>query len=84
MKECYLCHRVGVTHRHHVYSGSYRKIADRLGLIVDLCPYCHEYVHSSGGANAKRGLQIHIQEKFMRDNGWTKEQWLQAFGKSWI
>ena len=84
MKECYLCGKVGVTERHHVYSGSYRKTADRLGLVIDLCPECHRFIHSGKGAETKQQIQTDIQFQYMERNGWTKEQWLSQFGKSWI
>lgn len=83
-KECYLCGRVGFTHRHHVFSGVYRNASERYGCVVNLCPSCHNYVHSSSGAETKQQLQCDIQFLKMEENGWNKNEWLARFGKSWI
>lgn len=84
MKECYLCHRIGQTERHHVFSGSYRKAADRLGLVVDLCPECHRYIHSGNGAAVKKILAMDIQKKYMTEHETGLSEWIALMGKSWI
>ena len=40
-KECYVCHRQGVLHKHHVFGGSNRKNSERYGMTVWLCPADH-------------------------------------------
>lgn len=40
---CYICKRQTDTALHHIYFGPNRKISDRNGFIVFLCPDCHQY-----------------------------------------
>ena len=84
MARCYLCDRVGYTHTHHVYSGAYRKTADLFGLTVDLCPSCHEYIHSAKGTEDRRQLQHDTQLAYMQKMDWNVNQWINIFGKSWL
>ena len=84
MARCYLCDRVGFTHRHHVFGGSYRKTCDLFGLTVDLCPGCPEYIHSAKGTEDRRQLQHDVQKAYMEKMGWNVNQWINIFNKSWL
>ena len=81
---CYLCGKEGFVHIHHCYGGSYRKTADLLGLTVDLCPECHEYIHSAKGTEDRRQLQHDVQKAYMEKMGWNVNQWINIFNKSWL
>ena len=81
---CYLCGKRGFVHVHHVYSGSYRKTCDLLGLTVELCPECHEYIHSAKGTETRRQLQHDVQKAYMEKMGWDVNQWINLFSKSWL
>ena len=81
---CYLCGKVGYVHRHHCYGGSYRKTADLLGLTVDLCPKCHEFIHSGNGTETRRQLQHDVQQAYMDKMGWDVNYWIHVWGKSWL
>lgn len=81
---CLLCNRHGILERHHIYSGSYRQIADKLGLVIDICPECHRFLHSGAGAQTKREMQRSFQRAYMNELGITVEEWLNVFGKSWL
>jgi hypothetical protein len=82
--KCYLCGKEGFIHRHHCYGGSYRKTCDLLGLTVELCPQCHEYIHSSKGTEDRRQLQHDIQQAYMEKMDWNVNKWISIFGKSWL
>ena len=69
---------------HHVYGGSYRKTADLLGLTVDLCPECHEFIHSAKGTEERRQLQHDTQLAYMQKMDWHVNQWINIFNKSWL
>ena len=84
MEYCYLCERYGVTEIHHCLSGSYRQLADKYGLTVNLCPDCHRFIHSGAGAETKRRMAATAQQKAMERNGWTLEAWMRIFQKSWL
>lgn len=78
------CHRCGVEGQlshHHLIGGAYRKKADKLGLVVPLCPKCHEIAHRDGNVN--RQLRRYGQ-LLMFQRGWTEEQWIEEFGKTYL
>lgn len=81
---CYLCGKVGYVHRHHCYGGSYRKTSDLFGLTVELCPTCHEYIHSAKGTEDRRQLQHDVQQEYMDKMGWNVNYWISIFVKSWL
>lgn len=81
---CRRCGKRGYIHVHHVYGGSYRKTADLLGLTVELCPECHEFIHSSKGTEERRQLQHDVQQEYMDKMDWNVNQWINIFGKSWL
>lgn len=82
--ECRLCGKRGFVHIHHVYGGSYRKTSELFGLTVELCPACHEFVHSSRGTETRRQLQHDEQQAYMDKMGWNVNYWISIFGKSWL
>lgn len=40
---CFICERQTETALHHIYGGAKRKMSDRNGFTVFLCPDCHQY-----------------------------------------
>lgn len=81
---CYFCGKRGFVHCHHCFGGSYRKTCDLFGLTVELCPTCHEYIHSAKGVEARRQLQHDVQQAYMEKMGWNVNQWIHVWGKSWL
>lgn len=90
IKECFLCGRNGSgdrLERHHIFGGSNRKWSEKYGLTVYLCgDRCHrngEYaVHRNKDTMAY--LHRYGQEKAMKEQAWTVEQFRNVFGKSYI
>lgn len=81
METCFLCGIHGQLAHHHLIGGPYRKKSDKLGLVVPLCPRCHNKVHS----NRKTMLQLRrYAELRMLKAGWSREEWLREFGKSYL
>jgi len=93
MKECWLCGRYGNTERHHIFGGNgRRRKSEKLGLVVDLCHACHNEPpskarHFEGGVhfNAEAMQKLHEfgQRKAMEEQGWTVEDFIREFGKSY-
>lgn len=78
------CHRCGVEGQlahHHLVGGAYRKKADKLGLVVPLCPKCHEIAHKDGNVNRQ---MRRYAELLMLRQGWTVERWVKEFGKDYV
>lgn len=82
---CYLCGRRDLAlHRHEVYHGTaYREKSKNLGLWVNLCYVCHQRLHNRD-AGLDRRLKEGMQEKAMKEFGWSIEDFRREFGKSYI
>lgn len=98
-KECYFCRalasregnygeltRTGL-HRHHIlYGAGRRKLSERYGLWIWLCPYHHQ----TGGMEAVHGnksLRRHterIAQKAFEARGGSREDWMRIFGKNYL
>lgn len=89
-KKCYLCGRNGRRDRlelHHIFGGARRKLSDKYGLVVYLCgERCHRLGEYSAHQNADVAALLHRdgQEKAMKEQGWTVEQFREIFGKNYL
>ena len=90
MRECWLCGANGATDpldRHHIFGGPYRKKSEKYGLVVYLChSRCHIFGKNSAhkSRDTARELHKHGQLEAMKKNGWSVEQFIQEFGKSYL
>jgi hypothetical protein len=75
-----------MAHHHLIPGNPGRKLSDRYGLVVPLCPRCHELVHSGSmyGTKALHRLVRYGQLKAMEEQGWTEDEFRAVFGKSYI
>lgn len=84
---CFRCGRVGQMAHHHLIPGrGTRLLCDRYGLVVALCPQCHEFIHGSSksGIQALKRLRRYGQLKAMEEQHWTEEEFRMVFGKSYL
>ena len=80
-EKCFLCGIEGQLAHHHLIGGPYRSKSDRLGLVVALCPRCHNKVHTQ----RLPMLQLRrYAELTMLRQGWSREKWIQEFGKDYL
>ena len=83
---CQMCGHHGPTEQHHLLGGANRKKADRLELVVDLCPGCHRLdpwaVHRSG--ETMRELRAMGQKMWMEKTGGSVRDFIREFGKSYL
>ena len=85
--KCFICGRHMPTESHHIFFGTAnRKLSEKLGLKVDLCHECHNEppngVHFS---NIQcRFLQKIAQSEAMRYYGWSKDEFMQIFGRNYL
>lgn len=73
--------------RHHVFGGALRGKSERYGLTVYLHHgKCHILGRNSVHVNreVRDRLSAYAQKKAMEHYGWTKEEFIQIFGRSWI
>lgn len=90
MKECWLCGANGSSDpldRHHIFPGALRDKSEKYGLVVYLC---HEHCHIFGkyavhkNAQTMRSLKQYGQKKAMKEQGWTKAEFIKEFGKNYL
>ena len=85
-RECFLCGRTDHLERHHLFGAANRKKADKLGLVVDLCHWCHN--EPPNGANHNKHVMQRLHEygqrKAMQEQGWTEEEFVREFGKNYL
>ncbi len=84
---CYLCGKPAgheKMDRHEPYGGALRQKSKELGLWVELHHWgCHEgpgSAHDNGAV--ARQLRADAQRAAMLRYGWTREKWIEEFGKS--
>ncbi len=89
-KVCWLCGANGSNdplERHHVFGGPLRDKSEQYGLTVWLCGnHCHRLGRYSVHKNAEtaRALKREMQQRCMKEQGWTMEDWHREFGKSYL
>lgn len=71
----------------HIFGGPFRKKSEKYGLVVYLCHHdCHIFGHLAAHQNADTMLRIkqYGQEKAMRENGWSTQDFIREFGKNYL
>lgn len=84
-KVCYFCESPYVEY-HHIYKAGNRKISDRHGFTVYLCPDCHRGtygVHGKNGHDKDMALKQAAQAEFER-LGHTRQQFIDLIGRSYL
>ena len=80
--ECYICAKPYPLERHHLYAGTRRQISERYGACVMLCPEHHRQAHHAGWISTY--LKRKGQEALMRREGWTVDNFISEFGRSYL
>ena len=84
--ELYATERFTGSHKHHVFGGSNRKKAEKLGLYVFLTPEMHNM--SDYGVHFNKAFDLELkqiaQETAMETYGWSIDDFRREFGKSYL
>lgn len=86
--DCFNCGRKGNPRNeiHHCIKGtSGRKLSEKFGLKVSLCPECHRGtygVHGREGKDLDRWLKKIAQTSFERE--YSHEEWMRIFGRNYL
>ena len=89
-KRCLLCAERSVLECHHVFEGSMRQRSEKYGLTVWLCKAHHTGdIHGNGVAvhfNTKLdgAIKRWAQKKAMKHYGWTREDFIEKIGRSYL
>lgn len=84
-KECWFCGRSDELHVHHViYGQGYKKMSDKYGLTVWLCPKHHNMSNDGVHFNKARDLELkqYAQKKF--EQKYSHELWMQEIGRNYL
>lgn len=86
MGHCFLCGRYANLERHHLFGGPLRKKAEKYGLVVNLCHYCHNEPPYGAHHNKDTMQTLHEygQLKAMTENGWTVDDFRLEFYKNYL
>lgn len=91
---CFLCGQYGMTETHHIFGGPNRRLSDEDGLVVHLCPYCHNIppngVHFDAQA-MKRLRQVGqkaYENRLVKYEGYPEFEarvaFMKRYGKNWL
>lgn len=84
LRHCWKCGTPNNIHIHHMMHGSYRKLADKYGLIIPLCARHHNM--SNEGVHFDHAFDEEVkklaQTKFELIYG--HEEWMRVFGRNYL
>lgn len=82
---CFNCGSYDTIQEHHIYGGSVKHTADKLGLVVHLCLQCHTLLHSSDpkGIELKQSLHRHGQRIYEEQIG-SRQDFINDFIRSYL
>lgn len=83
---CDLCGKYGNLERHHCFGGANRKLSEKYGLVVNLCHECHNEPPDGVHFNSGRMLALRkwAQKQAMEHYGWTVDDFIKIFGRSYL
>lgn len=84
-KECFICGTTRQLNDHHIFRGSYRKMAEKLGMKVWLCVYHH--TGSNEAVHNDKELDLYLkqigQRKYEEVYG-DRDDFREAFGRNYL
>lgn len=86
-RECLVCGTPLNLHRHHIFHGSAnRKKSEKYGCWCWLCARHHNM--SEHGVHADNLLDLKLkkicQQRLERFHGWTRERFIETFGRNYL
>lgn len=77
---CQVCGESGTTQIHHIFSGRWRKISERMDFVIELCPGCHEKAHND--AEFGDALRHDCQLEFLETH--SMSDWMEMMHRNWV
>ena len=86
MRRCFLCGATQRIERHHLFGAAHRDLSEELGLVVDLCAWCHREGPDAAHRSAETMQLLHEygQTIAMQRYGWSKDEFRAIFGKNYL
>ena len=82
---CYFCGSTGLLEEHHIFFGNPgRKISEKNGFKVRLCPYCHRIDGVSPHKNRNNDLMLKrlCQREFEKTH--SREEFIKLVGRNYL
>nr|DAG32054.1 MAG TPA: Protein of unknown function (DUF968) [Bacteriophage sp.] len=83
---CFICGRYCQTEEHHIFGAGNRKKSEKLGLMVDLCHYCHNERPNGVHFNAENNNRLKAigQMAAMLAYNLNKEEFIKEMGRNYL
>ena len=81
---CYLCGRYTDTALHHIYFGPKRKMSDRNGFTVFLCPDCHQYATHAVHRCRETDLKLKAECQRVYEQTHDRDDFMRLVGKNYL
>lgn len=83
---CFLCGERGQLEEHHIFFGNPgRKISEKHGFKIRLCPYCHRLSPNAPHRNRTTDLELkRICQKAYEEQGNTREEFIELIGRNYL
>lgn len=81
---CLLCGSTWNLEEHHIFCGKNRKLSEKYGLKIRLCPYCHRDGKAGVHADAKKAEQLHRMGQQAFERRFPEKNFREIFGKNYL
>ena len=83
-KECWVCHRTGNLHSHHIFGAANRKWSEKYGLKLWLCPEHHNM--SDAGIHFNKELDDHAKQmaQLYFELMYGADKFMEIFGRNYL
>lgn len=83
-EKCFLCGGRASEEHHCIYGTANRKLSEKYGLKVYLCPLCHRIGENAVHKNYFTDIKVkQIAQKKFEENH-TREEFIKIFGKNYL
>lgn len=84
-ERCFICGAYKPLEAHHIFHGTARrKLADKDGMIVHVCPACHRKIHQDTASGLDQALKAWAEYEWMNHYEKTEADFISRYGKSYI
>lgn len=83
---CFLCGERGQLEEHHIFFGNPgRKISEKHGFKIRLCPSCHRLSPNAPHRNRTTDLELkRICQKAYEEQGHTRDEFIELIGRNYL
>lgn len=83
-ENCYICRGRATEEHHAIYGTANRKLSEKYGLKVYLCPYCHRIGKQAVHRNAETSKRVKIEAQKSFIETYPDLDFLKIFGENYL